>query len=85
MNAWTSRGGGVNTMQRFIEMKCLQEYLQYLYKKKEDDANKVDAIESLKKKKIDYVLQELKKIVQQLKVNEERSRWGSSPLYHLLK
>jgi hypothetical protein len=22
-NAWTSRGGGGNTMQRFIEMKCL--------------------------------------------------------------
>jgi hypothetical protein len=23
LNAWTSRGGGGNTMQRFIEMKCL--------------------------------------------------------------
>jgi hypothetical protein len=30
LNAWTSKGGGKNTMQRFIEMKCLQEYLQYL-------------------------------------------------------
>jgi hypothetical protein len=26
LNAWTSKGGGKNIMQRFIEMKCLQEY-----------------------------------------------------------
>jgi hypothetical protein len=66
-------------------MKCLQEYLQYLQQKKEYDANKVNALESLKKKKTNYALHELKKIDQQLKVNEKRSKWGWLPLYHLLK
>jgi len=47
--------------------------------------NKVNVAKSLKKKKTYYVLHELKKIDQQLKVNEERSKWGWSPLYHLLK
>jgi hypothetical protein len=42
LNAWTSRGAGKNTMQRFIEMKCLREYLQYLQQKKEYDANKAN-------------------------------------------
>jgi hypothetical protein len=35
--------------------------------------------------KTNYVLQDLKKFDQQLKVNEERSKWGWSLLYHLLK
>jgi hypothetical protein len=47
-----------------------------LQQKKEYDANKVNASKILKKKKIDYVLHELKKIDQQLKLNEERSKWG---------
>jgi hypothetical protein len=55
-----------------------------LQQKKEYDANKVNAIESLKKKKTNHVLQELKKFDQQPKVNE-KSKWGWSPLYHLLK
>jgi hypothetical protein len=76
LNAWTFGGGGENTMQRFIEIKCLQEYLQYLQQKKEYDANKVNVAKSLKKKKTYYVLHELKKIDQQLKVNEGRSKWG---------
>jgi hypothetical protein len=56
-----------------------------LQHKKEYDANKVNVIEFLKKKKTYYVLQELKFFDQQLKVNEERSKWGWSPLYHMLK
>jgi hypothetical protein len=36
---------------KVIEIKCLQKYLQYLQQKKEYDANKVNAIKSLKKKK----------------------------------
>jgi hypothetical protein len=54
--------------------------------KKKYDANNVNATKSFKKiKKTKYVLQELKFFVQQLKVNEEKSRWGWSPLHHLLK
>jgi hypothetical protein len=45
----------------------------------------MNAIESLKKKNTNHVLQELKKFDQQPKVNEEKSKWGWSPLYHLLK
>jgi hypothetical protein len=56
LNAWTFRGGRENTMQRFIEMKCLQENLQCLQHKKEYDANKVNAAKSLKNKKTTYVL-----------------------------
>jgi hypothetical protein len=37
-------------MQRFIEMKCLQKYLQYLQQKKEYDVNKINVAKSLKKK-----------------------------------
>jgi hypothetical protein len=76
LNAWTFRGGGKNTMQRFIEMKCLRKYLQYLQHKKEYDANKANAAKSIKKKKIKYVLHELQKFDQHIKVNEERSKWG---------
>jgi hypothetical protein len=76
LNSWTSRGGGKNTMQRFIEMKCLQEYLQYLQQIKEYDANKANATKSFNKKKIKCVLHELKKIDQHIKINEESSKWG---------
>ncbi len=55
-NAWTYRGGGGNTMQRFIEMKCLRKYLQHLQHKKEYDVNKVNVAKSLKKKKTNYGL-----------------------------
>jgi hypothetical protein len=37
--------------KRFIEMKCLRKYLQYLQPKKEYDANKTNATKSFKKKK----------------------------------
>ncbi len=72
-------------MQRFVEMKCLQKYIQYLQHKKEYDANKTNAAKSFKKKKTKYVLHELQKFDQYIEVNEERSKWGWSLLYHLLK
>jgi hypothetical protein len=82
---WMFRGGGKNTMQRFIEMKCFQEYLQYLQQKKEYDVDKTNATKSLKMKKTNYLLQKLQKFDQHIKINEKRSKWGWSPLYHLLK
>jgi hypothetical protein len=54
INAWTSRGGGDNTMKKFNQMKCLWEYLQYLQLKKEYDDKKVGVVKTLKKKE-DYV------------------------------
>jgi hypothetical protein len=33
LNVWTEIGYGNNTMKRFIKMKNLQEYLQYVKKR----------------------------------------------------
>ncbi len=44
-NAWTFGGGGKNTMNKFNQMTCLWEYLQYLQLRKEYDEKKVGAIE----------------------------------------
>jgi len=41
-NAWTSGVGGKNIMNRFNQMKCLLEYVQYLQLKKEYDEKKVE-------------------------------------------
>jgi hypothetical protein len=66
-------------------MKCFQEYSQYLQQKKEYDVDKTKVTKSLKMKKINYAQQKLQKIDQHIEVNEERSKWGWSPLCHLLK
>jgi len=85
LNAWTSGGVGENTMNRFTEMRCLQDYLQYLRLKKQYEELKEGALETLNKEKEDHVLQELHKCEQHIKSTEERSKWGWSPLYLLLK
>ncbi|KAH9556486.1 hypothetical protein CY35_07G030600 [Sphagnum magellanicum] len=85
LNAWTSGGGGENTMNHFTEMRCLRDYLQYLRLKKQYKELKEGALETLNKEKEDYVLQELHKYEQHIKATEERSKWGWSPLYLLLK
>jgi hypothetical protein len=87
LNAWTSGAGGKNTMNRFSQMKCLQEhlqYLQYLQLKKEYDEKKVGVEKTLKKKKHDYVQQELHKFDKHVKAIKKRAKWGWSPLYQLL-
>ncbi len=50
LNAWTSRAGGKNIMNRFNRMKCLQEYMQYLQLKKEYDEKKIGVAKTLKKR-----------------------------------
>lgn len=72
-------------MNHFTEMRCLQDYLQYLRLKKQYEELKEGALETLNKAKEDYVLQELHKCEQHIKATEERSKWGWSPLYLLLK
>ncbi len=52
--------------------------------RKKDDANKVRVIESIRRKKEEYVQQELQFYEQQIKGIEEKSKWGWSPLYSLL-
>jgi hypothetical protein len=56
-----------------------------LQQKKEYDVDKTNPTNSLKMKKTNYVLQKLQKINHHIKVNEEKLKWGWSPLYHLLK
>ncbi len=51
---------------------------------KKNDANKKNVAKSLQFFFVN-VQHELQKIDQHIKVNEERSKWGWSPLYHLLK
>jgi hypothetical protein len=51
----------------------------------EYDVDKTYAKKSLKMKKTNNVQQKLQKFDQHIKINEERSKWGWSPLYHLLK
>jgi hypothetical protein len=46
-------------MERFREIKGLKDYLKYLTLKKKYEANKTSASLTLKKKKINYVLQQL--------------------------
>jgi hypothetical protein len=53
--------------------------------RKKDDANKVKATETLRRKKEKYVQQELQFYDQQVKGIKEKSKWGWSPLYSLLK
>jgi hypothetical protein len=53
--------------------------------KKEYDEKKVGAAKTLKKKKEDYVQQELHKFNKNVKATEKRAKGGWSPLYHLLK
>jgi hypothetical protein len=55
-------------MQRFIEMKCFRKYLQYLQLKKEYDANKVNAIKSLKNKKLIMFYRNCKNLANTLKL-----------------
>jgi hypothetical protein len=54
-------------------------------KKKEYDANRARVVETLKRKKEEYVQQELQIYDQQVKDIEEKSKWGWLPLYSLLK
>jgi hypothetical protein len=52
---------------------------------KEYDEKKVGVAQILKKKKEDYVQQELHKFDKHVKAIKETEKWGWSPLYHLLK
>jgi lipopolysaccharide biosynthesis protein len=51
----TSNGVEEKIMERFWEIKCLKNYLQYLMLKKEYEAKKMSASLTLKKK-VEYVL-----------------------------
>jgi hypothetical protein len=46
-------------MERFREIKGLKDYLKYLTLKKKYEAKKVGASLTFKKKKVNYVLQQL--------------------------
>jgi hypothetical protein len=48
----------------------------------EYDVDKTNAKKSLKMKKTNNVQQKLQKFDQHIKINEEISKWGWSPLYH---
>jgi len=47
---------GKKTMERFWEIKCLKEYLQYLTLKKKYERKKASVSLTLKKKKTEYVI-----------------------------
>jgi hypothetical protein len=57
--AWTSNGAKKKTRERFQEIKGLKDYLEYLTLKKKYEAKKASASLTLKKKKVNYVLQQL--------------------------
>ncbi len=46
-------------MERFQDIKRFKDYLEYLTLKKEYEAKKASASLTLKRKKVDYVLQQL--------------------------
>jgi hypothetical protein len=50
LNAWIKACCGENTMKRFVKMKNLREYLQYV-KKIKYDADRARVAKTLKRKK----------------------------------
>lgn len=57
-------------------MKLLREYLQYLKLKKDYDGKKGEVVETLKKKKEDFVQQKLHQFDQLIKAFDEKTKWG---------
>ncbi len=57
--SWTSNGAKKKTMERFREIKGLKDYLEYLTLKKKYEAKKASASLILKKKKVNFFLQQL--------------------------
>jgi hypothetical protein len=53
--------------------------------KKEYDVKKLEAKKTRKEKKEDYVLQQLHQFDQKIKFVQERTKWGWSSMYSLLK
>jgi hypothetical protein len=66
---WTSNGAEKKTMERFRKVKGLKDHLQYLTLKKEYEAKKASPSLTFKKKKDEYVLQQLYEFDEKLHVN----------------
>jgi hypothetical protein len=66
---WTSNGAKRKTMERFRKIKGLKDYLQYLTLNKEYEAKKSSASLTFKKKKDEYVLQQLHEFDENVHIN----------------